>query len=390
MDEIYIKSISSSEMAKKLAEIGFDKCYIEVGKNKYQYKIFKIHNLTPPAANILKQTALSVGTDCAVNKEVITCNIEKSDCILSGNISQLKQISEKLTRQPFGLKKLSQLINEQLENSLFPIQIRNKTFDWEKEKYLMGILNITPDSFSDGGKYQNIDKAIQHAQQLIKDGADIIDIGGESTRPFSLPIDSVDEQKRILPVIKELRKLNKDIVISVDTRNADTAQKVIEHGADIINDVSLGEYDKNMLEFVAEAGVPYVLTHTKGTPENMQNNPQYKNVVDDVYKDLQKKILFLNELGFSKKKLIVDIGLGFGKTVEHNFELIRNLDDFKSLGCPLLVGHSRKSFLKEINSDIETATQVLSLYLLSTGANILRVHNVRENLIPKNLAIKLT
>ena len=260
---------------------------------------------------------------------------------------------------------------------------------------IMGILNVTPDSFSDGGKYLELDKAIEQYNNLVNNGADIIDIGGESTRPYSLKTDVEEEIKRIIPVIKTIREFDTNTVLSVDTRNSKTALAAIDAGADIINDVSALDWDKNMLDVLKETSAPVILNHSSASPDVMQNKTDYTDVVSAVYDYLYEKISFLEENNISLSKIIIDPGLGFGKTTAQNYEIISRLQEFKTLNCPVLVGHSRKNFLKEtIKSDdindLDEATLILSEKLISKDANILRVHNMKKHSILSKLQNSLS
>ena len=366
----------------ELEKIGFDSSYARQGADKHRFLSLKIYSLSPAQANIIKQAALAGGSDAAVHREVITGKIEKSDCILSGSLSELKKIAEKLSCQPFKLGILGKKILELIEIQPEPIKIRNTVFDWERP-YIMGILNVTPDSFSDGGEFFDTKKAVLHAGDLIENGADIIDIGGESTRPYAQKVDVNEEIRRVVPVIEQIRALFPEMPVSIDTRNSKTAKAAFYAGADIINDVSAMEWDSKMKKTALELDVPVVLNHSKGTPENMQENPQYFDISEEIYDYFARKINELTEYGFLKKNLIIDPGIGFGKTKEQNFELLKSVATLKSLGCPLLVGHSRKTFLKEqIGSeniaDLDRATNIISSYLVNEGVNFLRVHNAGD------------
>lgn len=377
-----IKFIDSSE--KELLNIGFDKTYISKGINKHKFKTVKISGLNCAQANILKQTAISSGTDCAVHREVITGKVELSDCILSGSLNQFEKIAQKLKHQPFKLSVLGDEIIALLFNKCQPLIIRNQIFNWDTKTYIMGILNITPDSFSDGGMYFDIDNSIEHYKKLVNDGADIVDIGGESTRPYSQPVDINEEINRVIPVIKKIREYDSKTVISIDTRNSITAKIAIESGADIINDVSALEWDKEMLAVLKDKQCPVILNHSKGTPDIMQDNPVYYDVVDEIFDYFSNKIQYLLENGIEFSNIIVDPGLGFGKTTQQNIEIINRLQEFKSLGVPVLVGHSRKRFVKDImqtenNDELDIATAFLSQKLLNNNVDIIRVHNVQLN-----------
>lgn len=385
-----LKLIDCNE--KELKKIGFDKTYLRQGALKHNFRTIKICDINCAQANIIKQTALTTGTDCAVHREVITGKVDISDCILSGSVSQLVKIAEKLKYQPFKLNILSEQIKKLV--SLLPdsLYVRDISIEWGKKTYIMGILNITPDSFSDGGEYFGTDKAIEHYKSLVQDGADFIDIGGESTRHFSKKVSAQEEQSRVVPIIKEIREFDSNTVISIDTRNASTARAAINAGADIINDVSALDWDEEMINILKDTKAPVVLNHSKGSPDVMQNDTCYTDVVDEIFDYLYKKIDFLVTNGIEQNKIIVDpgIGIGFGKSTEQNFEIIKRIEEFKSLGCPVLVGHSRKNFISETieskdNSVLDTATLILSQMLADKKVDIIRVHNVKQHNILQKL-----
>lgn len=372
-----------------LSTIGFDKTFAQRAIDKHRFKTLKIYGLSCAQANIIKQTALSSGTDCAVHREVITGKVDSSDCILSGSIDELKKISEKLKYQPLKLSVLAQNIKTILAEELIPINVRDYVLTWQ-EPYLMGILNITPDSFSDGGLYNDLNKAIDHYRELVQNGADIIDIGGESTRPYSCMVQPQEEQNRVLPVIEKIREFDKSTILSIDTRNASTARKALELGADIINDVSATEWDSEMTNVAIEHKCPIILCHASASPDVMQNHTEYKDVVEDIFNYFCKKIDLLTFLGIEKHNIILDPGIGFGKTTSQNFDIINRLEEFKTLGCPVLIGHSRKKFIREtINSDdiqlLDEATAILTQRLIEQKVNIIRVHNVKLNNVTKKL-----
>ncbi len=372
-----------------LSNIGLDRTYTRRAVEKHCFKTLKICGLTCAQANIIKQTALSSGTDCAVHREVITGKVETSDCILSGSIDELKKIAEKLKYQPLKLSTLAQDIKDMLTYTPAPLAIRNFVLNWQ-EPYLMGILNITPDSFSDGGQYNTSDKAIEHYKELIQDGADIVDIGGESTRPYSTPTDAQEEQSRILPVIKKIREFDKNTILSVDTRNASTARHALELGADIINDIAATEWDPDMSKVAVEYKCPIILGHASATPDCMQNHTDYADVVEEIFNYFYKKIDLLTFLGIDKTNIILDPGIGFGKTVQQNLEIINRLEEFTTLGCPILIGHSRKTFLQETinshdNGQLDEGTAILTAKLIEKKVNIIRVHNVKLNNMTKKL-----
>ena len=246
---------------------------------------------------------------------------------------------------------------------------------------IMGVVNVTPDSFSDGGEFINADKAIAHGLQLIEEGADILDVGGESTRPGAEVVDIEEEISRVVPVIEGLR--GKAKFISIDTRNAKTMRTAVTAGANIVNDVSALTHDPEALGVVSELGVSVMLMHSQGTPQDMQDNPNYNNVVSDVFEYLQKRIEVCKTHRIDDKNIIIDPGIGFGKTVEHNLLLLRNIKKFHDFGLPVLLGTSRKSFIAALSNDEPPSDRIpgslsSALWGLSQGVQIFRVHDVRE------------
>ncbi len=252
-------------------------------------------------------------------------------------------------------------------------------YDLTSRTYIMGILNVTPDSFSDGGKYFNIEEAVKRGLKLAEDGADFIDVGGESTRPGSEPVPIEEEIRRVIPVIKELSK-KMDIPISIDTYKSETAEAALQAGAVIVNDISAMTYDVKMASAAAKYKASVVLMHMKGSPKTMQENPTYDNVTEEVKQFLVERLSAAKNAGIDQ--VIVDPGIGFGKKFEHNIQLLRELKSFTSLGCPLLLGPSRKAFLGAIlnlpaNERIEGTAAVVTSAILN-GTNIIRVHDVKE------------
>jgi len=250
----------------------------------------------------------------------------------------------------------------------------------DNKKLIMGILNITPDSFYDGGKYFTVQSAVSHALDMIKDGADIIDIGAESSRPGSQPVPEQEQINRIMPVLKALRNVS-DICISIDTTNAKVAEESLKEGADIINDISGLRFDPEMIEVVLEYKAGVIVMHMLGEPATMQVNPIYgKWVVDEICDFFLKRLNFCENYGLSRDKIVIDPGIGFGKTVEHNLDIIANCSVFKKFGLPLLLGTSNKRFISNILTDDTEdrlwGTAATVAYALINGADIIRVHNV--------------
>ncbi|MBN1638782.1 MAG: dihydropteroate synthase [Ignavibacteriales bacterium] len=265
-------------------------------------------------------------------------------------------------------------------------EVNNKILDFS-EPLVMGILNVTPDSFFDGGRYSNIEEAMQRSVEMIELGVDIIDIGGESSRPGANSVSSQEEIRRVIPVIKLIREYSKDIFISTDTTKPEVAAEALKFGADIINDISGNNYSSNMKDLIRDYDVPYILMHMKGTPKNMQENPHYDDVVSEIYEYFYFKIEELHSLGF--EKIIIDPGVGFGKRVSDNYEIIQRLNEFKGLGKPIAIGISNKSLIGKplkLNLDERTnATTSLETICLLNGANIIRTHNVKNAVEQKKI-----
>ncbi|MAZ02327.1 MAG: dihydropteroate synthase [Sneathiella sp.] len=250
-----------------------------------------------------------------------------------------------------------------------------------KHPRIMGIVNVTPDSFSDGGKHFSAGAAIRHARKLAANGADILDIGGESTRPGADAISVDEECSRVIPVIEGCRDLGLDI--SIDSRKKDVMAAAVTAGATFINDVSALSYDPNSLDFIAQSGLPVCLMHSLADPKTMQDNPTYEDVVAEVTAYLKDRIARCEAAGIAREKIIVDPGIGFGKTIDHNLALIKALPTFRALGCDVLLGASRKSFIGRITGESEAENRVfgsvaVALYGAQAGADILRVHDVLE------------
>lgn len=265
------------------------------------------------------------------------------------------------------------------------LNIRGKSFDWGSRTYLMGVLNVTPDSFSDGGKFTTVDAAIAQAIQMVISGVDIIDIGGESTKPGAMPVDEATELARVIPVIEGIRQHQdtQHIPISIDTTKASVARSAIAAGADIVNDVSGGQFDKRMFETVAQLGVPYVLMHMRGTPETMMQMSEYDDVVSEILAYFETQIDRAVKSGIDRSQMIIDPGIGFAKKYHQSIQIIRRLDRFSILDLPLLVGVSRKSFIGKIldQPDPERrlwGTAAACCAAIAGGADILRVHDVAE------------
>lgn len=363
MSNFLLRQVEYNNIQEELASIEFDSSYRNKIAEKFRYKNIKIYNLSLAQANILKQTALIFGADCAINRNVITGNIEKSDVILCGSYSQLLKISEKLKLQPFKLAILAKEIEDFLKPSL-------------RKTKIVGILNVTPDSFSDGGLYNEPQAAIKKLVELFEDGADMVDIGAESTRPNSVAVNSEEQIKRLKPVLEFIQKeFNGKLPISVDTRSSDVADFALNLGANIINDVSGAEYDPKILNVVSKYNAGIILQHSKGTSNA---EPVYTNLIDEIFSGLKNKIDYAKEAGINN--IIIDPGIGFGKSRLDNLKILDSIDDFYGLNCPVMIGISRKRILGIPTSEIslkDALTLAYSYPLIEKKVDFLRVHNVK-------------
>ena len=296
------------------------------------------------------------------------------------------EIISRNSKKKISLKKINSIskkFKKQILLDLKKITSKKKNFsklNFQKIPNIMGVLNLTPDSFSDGGKFNNKSKGVKHAIQMFEAGANIIDVGGESTRPGSKAVSVKLEWKRLNKILKYICKR---VSVSLDTRKAEIMEKGIKQGVKIINDVSGLTYDKESIKILKKYKIPFVIQHSKGSPENMQNKPTYKNELLDIYDFFEDKIKFLRSIGIKHNNIIIDPGIGFGKNLKHNMNLISNISIFHTLGLPVLVGNSRKRFIKELSGKNDSkkrigGTVASSIYLMMQGVQILRIHDVNE------------
>ncbi len=378
---VEINNINDAQI--KMQEIGVDKEGLKWMVNKAIFKVIKVENINNKAANILKQEMLSLGGEVAISYKILEFKEGYSDVLIMGTLKQYSLLVDKLQIQPFGLAQLSLQIKDILWNfgriNNFKLKCGNYVIDFKKKTYVMGILNFTPDSFFDGGKYHNIDTAIKYAEKMVLEGADIIDVGGESSRPGAEIVSLKEELERVIPIIKELSKRIR-IPISIDTYKSKVAEQALDNGATIVNDISALRLDLKMAKVIIKYDVPVVLMHMQGLPKNMQDNPKYKDVISEIIAFLKERVNFAQKEGVKPENIIIDPGIGFGKTTEHNLEIIKHLKEFKILDKPILLGPSCKRFIGDIlNLPVDQRDEgTLSVCVISmlNGANILRVHNV--------------
>ncbi|MGO9415346.1 MAG: dihydropteroate synthase [Syntrophobacteraceae bacterium] len=265
------------------------------------------------------------------------------------------------------------------ERKLYTMKLRGKALELGRRTLIMGILNITPDSFSDGGRFADYERALAQAFELISAGADILDVGGESTRPGSDPVPLPVELERVIPVIRAVRE-SSDIPISIDTNKSEVALQSLAAGADIINDVTSLRFDPAMVRVAAESGAPVIMMHMLGAPRTMQVNPVYESVISEIIAFLEQRVKFAVQNGIERSQIIVDPGIGFGKTVTHNLNIIRDLDRFSCMDRPIMLGAARKRFIGKIlgrpEGEREFGTAVVNAFGIAAGAHILRVHDV--------------
>ncbi|MBL7107915.1 MAG: dihydropteroate synthase [Candidatus Cloacimonetes bacterium] len=347
----------------------------------------KLKNIKVGAANIIKQDMLSIGGDTAVSRGVVDGKVKKSDIIILGNLHKIKLLLKKLSHQdifeiPQICKSIENLIQIEVEFSTKKLTARKYILPLDRT-LIMGILNVSPDSFYDGGKYSTLDSALFQIEKMLKDGADIIDIGGESTRPYSEKISVEEEISRVIPIIEKCVS-NFDIPISVDTYKSEVAKSALQTGVHIVNDISALRFDKKMAATIAKyQDVPVILMHIKGTPKNMQDNPTYDDVVEKILDYLAESINIAEDAGINGENIIIDPGIGFGKRVEDNVKIIQKISEFRSLDKPILLGCSNKSFIGKIldaeKNDRLEGTFAANSFGILNGVNIIRVHEVAQH-----------
>ncbi|MBN2567875.1 MAG: dihydropteroate synthase [Deltaproteobacteria bacterium] len=379
----YLQIASAIEAREELQRIGVAPYGAESMAPKMESLNLFLEGIECKVANIMKQEMLSIGGDVAVARGVVGCTVEKTDAIIMGSLKQIEKFADKLSPQPFNLSKVAEDIRKIVSNlnrSTFILKTPVREIHIGERTLIMGIVNVTPDSFSDGGILRNLKDAVQYALNLVQMGADIIDIGGESSRPGSDPVMLKEELRRVIPLVKELKNTI-GVPISVDTMKADVAREALESGAEIINDISAMRNDQNMAEVAAHYGVPVILMHMRGVPKTMQaGDISYLSVMEEVTRFLDERIEAAESAGIDRDNIIIDPGIGFGKRAIDNNVIIRRLKELKSLGRPILVGTSRKAFIGSVTgkpaADRLDGTAATVTAAIMNGANIVRVHDV--------------
>ncbi|MCD4690821.1 dihydropteroate synthase [bacterium] len=357
---------------------------IDAMQDKARSFVLRIAGVSVPAAHVLKQQMLSLGGDTAVHKHVLTHAIENSDVLVMGTALQLQRLAERLSFQPFDLPALGERIAKLLTTLTVPptcrLRARSFMLDLTERVHVMGVLNVTPDSFSDGGLYMQPTEALKHALQLAADGADIIDVGGQSSRPGSEPVTEDEELRRVLPVVEMLAE-EWPGPISVDTSSARVAKQTLDAGAAIINDIRGFSGDPELAAATAEHDAACILMHMQGTPATMQKAPTYADLMGEIAGFLSEAIRRAEEAGVGSDQIAVDPGIGFGKTTEHNLAVLKHLPELAVLRKPIVTGTSRKSFIGNVlDLPIDERGEgsiAMAAYAVVQGARIVRVHDVK-------------
>jgi len=363
---------------EELSRVGSDAAGCRWMTPKAVHRVLKVEDLEPKQANIIKQEMLSRGGEAAVSRGTVDGSVEKTDVLLMGTLKQFHGFTNKLKMQPFGLSRLADEVRQVLENTEgrqpYTLYCRGKELYLGRRTLVMGILNITPDSFSDGGTHFSMENAINGARQMVAEGADIIDLGGESTRPGHTPVNEDEEINRVIPVLEKLLK-EIDVPISVDTYKARVAKKAMEVGAHIINDQWALRADVDMAAVAAEYSAPVVIMHN-------QQGTEYHDLMGDMVGFFKESINIADSAGVPRENIIIDPGIGFGKTLEQNLEVMRRLPELDCLGQPVLLGTSRKSMIGKalgLPADERVEGTGASVALgITLGVDIVRVHDVKE------------
>jgi dihydropteroate synthase len=350
-------------------------------RGKTVHRVLKTR-VRPRQAQYLKEELLSLGGECAISG-LNDQNEERLDVVLAGTLAQFKRLVAKLDAQPYGLGPLAADLGHALDidsatGSGTDTPDERRQYPWDDGTAVMGILNVTPDSFHDGGEFDETDAAVARAEEMVEAGADVIDVGGESTRPGAEPVSATEERDRVVPVIERIAGV--DALVSIDTRKADVARAALSAGADVVNDVS-GLDDPEMRFVAAEFDCPIVVMHSMNTPVDPDAEPEYDDVVEDTVRELEPLVRRCEQAGLDRDQVIVDPGLGFGKRRRESFELLGRLGEFRALDCPVLVGHSHKSMFELVGSEAGErlpATVAASALAAERGADIVRVHDVAE------------
>jgi len=372
---------SANDLKRHLSEIDISDEDIEKISDMFLYCTVKLEGVDTRAANLMKSSIESLGGGLAMRKEAREFTVRETDVIISGSRHTLRVLATRLKGEPFGLDAIAAEIASCISTGARIMSWGGRTLDFASKTYVMGILNCTPDSFYPTSRASTLKEALKAAREMIEAGVDIIDVGGESTRPGSDGVSQEEEIHRVIPVVQSLRA-ESDVMISVDTRKKEVAERALDAGADIINDISGLRHGDELARLVARRKVPIVLMHMRGTPKTMQRHAFYKNTISEILRELQPSIAAALGAGIDPEMIIVDPGIGFGKRIQDNLRIIKELVSLKSLNFPILIGLSRKSFIGEIlDRPVEKrliGTITANTLAILNGANIIRVHDVGD------------
>jgi dihydropteroate synthase len=375
---------SPGDAERELSALNIDRFGIRNMGPKMLHRLLLIERIGTGEAGILKSEILALGGDAAVAGGKADGGHGETSVILMGTLRQLRSLCANLLKHTFGLPSLASDILRVLDADSDTARIwvlGSRTFDLSRRACIMGVLNVTPDSFSDGNRYFTVERALERAFEMEAEGADIIDIGGESTRPFASQVDPDEELRRVMPVIEGLSG-RLSIPISIDTFKADVAREALAAGAEIVNDISALTFDERMGDVVAAANAGLVLMHTRGRPAEMQKDTAYTSILSEIIESLRKSLLLAGQAGVETDRIVVDPGIGFGKSTEGNCEIIRRLAELGVLGRPVMIGTSRKSFIGAVLGhpvgERTFGTAATVAVALANGASLFRVHDVKE------------
>jgi dihydropteroate synthase len=372
---------SATDLKRILGEIDVPDGEIDRIADSFLYVAVKLEGVDTRAANLLKSSVESLGGGIAMSRQAAEFTAPETDLIVSGSRHTLQLLVAGLKKEPFGLAEIGAEIGACIASGNRIMKWGERVLDFGRKTYVMGILNCTPDSFFPTSRATTVKDALKTAHEMIEAGVDIIDVGGESTRPGSDPVPLEEEIRRVIPVIQALRA-ESDVIISVDTRVAGVAERSLDAGADIVNDISGLRHNPELARLVARRGVPVVLMHMRGTPKTMQKGPFYGNTISEILRELRPSIAAALAAGIPPELIIVDPGIGFGKRMQDNLLIIKELGSLKSLHFPILVGLSRKGFIGEIlDRPVEKrliGTVTANTLAVLNGADIIRVHDVAD------------
>ena len=387
-DAPFLLRLPTASVTEAIASIGSDKASLPIFSEKTEILPIKITGVRTPAANIIKQELLSAGGDAVTPRGCVNCAVPSCSILLLGTTRQYRRLLTKISAMPyFGLPDIAGQLEEMLKTSAPVTTLADgRTITYEQIA-VMGIINVTPDSFFSGSRVNDEELLITTAGKMLEEGASILDLGAESTRPGSASIDGDEERRRLIPAVKLIHEHFPEAIISVDTYRADTAREALAAGAHIINDISAMEKDPNMSDLVVESGAPIILMHMRGTPADMMNaeNTVYDDITNQVTKYLVQRAEILTQRGVGKDKIILDPGIGFAKNTEQNLTLMRDLASLTAYGYPVLLAASRKTVIGQTLGGLPPeerleGTIATSCAAVYAGAHMVRVHDVAANL----------